>query len=111
MNIWNTDEDNYFARLENNNCRTHPVGGKPPNAWGLYDMHGNVWEWCQDWYGDYPSDAVTDPTGAAFGSLRVARGGGWDGFSDRCRSAFRFWDAPSYRSSFLGFRVLRSSAK
>jgi formylglycine-generating enzyme required for sulfatase activity len=96
---------------ENSGKTTHPVGGKKPNAWGLYDMHGNVWEWCQDWHGDYPSGSVTDPTGAGWGSLRVSRGGCWSSFARRCRSAFRLWSTPDYRFYYLGFRVLRSSIK
>ncbi len=90
---------------------THPVGGKKPNAWGLYDMHGNIYEWCQDWYGDYPSGPVTDPTGAASGSYRVYRGGSWYHFSDFCRSANRYRYAPVNRINIIGFRVLRSSVK
>jgi formylglycine-generating enzyme required for sulfatase activity/tRNA A-37 threonylcarbamoyl transferase component Bud32 len=84
-------------------------GMKLPNGWGLHDMHGNVWEWCQDWYGGYGSDSATDPTGPESGSIRVLRGGGWYFISDFCRSAYRFRYAPDYRSSSLGFRVLRSS--
>ena len=90
---------------DNAGKKTHPVGEKKPNAWGLYDMHGNVWEWCQDWYGGYPSVAVTDPTGASTGSLRVFRGGGWHGPAEFCRSAARNGLSPSYRSHNDGFRV------
>jgi len=90
---------------------THPVGQKKPNAWGLYDMHGNVFEWCQDWHGDYPSGSVTDPTGAAVGSDRVCRGGSWSDSSDSCRSGNRRRHTPDYRYDYPGFRVLRSSIR
>ncbi len=85
----------------------YPVGSKQPNAWGLYDMHGNVWEWCQDLYGDYPSGTVTDPTGAASGSYRVNRGGSWIS-SEGCRSAYRGRDPPYFRFCRIGFRVYLS---
>ena len=97
--------------VENSGKTPHPVGGKQPNAWGLYDMHGNVYEWCQDWYGDYPSGSVTDPSGATSSSLRVVRGGSWIGSADGCRSASRGWNLPSNRNGNLGFRVVRSSGK
>ncbi|MBR6471608.1 MAG: formylglycine-generating enzyme family protein [Victivallales bacterium] len=91
---------------ENSGDQTHPVGRQQPNAWGLYDMHGNVWEWCRDWYGEgsYAGDA-TDPTGVLSGSDRVLRGGGWLNYAQRCRSAFRFDFSPGYRFYYLGFRL------
>ncbi|MFM7929249.1 MAG: formylglycine-generating enzyme family protein, partial [Pirellula sp.] len=73
----------------NSNNQTHPVGEKKANAWGLYDMHGNVWEWCRDRYGDYPKGAVSDPTGPKKGSSRVSRGGSWYYEAAGCRSAYR----------------------
>jgi eukaryotic-like serine/threonine-protein kinase len=85
--------------------KTVEVGSYPANAWGLYDMHGNVWQWCSDWYGPYASGSVTDPRGANGGSRRVGRGGSWDYFARGCRSAVRGRDDPSARSSRLGFRV------
>jgi len=96
---------------KNSGDTTHPVGGKKPNPWGLYDMHGNVWEWCQDRHGSYPSGSVTDPTGAVSGSNRVLRGGCWGFNSGYCRSAHRDWFTPGLRNNDLGFRVLRSSIK
>jgi len=93
----------------NSGTKTHPVGEKVPNAWGLYDMHGNVWEWCNDWYGEsyYSSSPTADPPGPSNGSYRVLRGGCWISFAWYCRSAHRGWNFPSYTINSLGFRVVR----
>ncbi len=100
----------YMDTLVSARCATHPVGEKKANAWGLYDMHGNVWEWCSDWYGEYPKGAVSDPVGPIQGSRRVDRGGSWLLEAARCRLAIRFRRLPSVREYDLGFRVALSSS-
>ena len=84
----------------------HPVGQKRPNAWGLYDMLGNVWEWVQDWDGKYAAGPVTDPKGADTGTYRMRRGCGWNNEANVCRLANRY-SVVGYRDDFLGFRVVR----
>jgi uncharacterized protein (TIGR02996 family) len=85
--------------------RTCRVGNYEANPFGLFDMHGNVWEWCHDWYGDYTVEPATDPSGPSRGSYRVSRGGSWINAAWRCRAALRFWDGPEDRLNYLGFRV------
>lgn len=94
------------ANYNSNIGHTVDVGNYPSNPYGLYDMSGNVWEWCHDWYGDYSSDSATNPTGAQIGSCRVIRGGGWGGNADGCRSAFRGCGGPDSCGNGLGFRVV-----
>ena len=104
-----TDADiDYYAWTNRNaGSRTRQVGQLRPNPWGLYDMHGNVWEWVWDWWGTHPSAVQTDPTGLAAGGHRVARGGCWVNTPGNARLAVRFDFNPGIRGTNLGFRVVR----
>ena len=94
----------------NSSNRTHTVGLLEPNAWGLYDMHGTVCEWCSDWDGNYPEGAITDAARPKKGSIRVARGGSWIDVAASCESAARSEPPPEYRSNNFGFRLALSSS-
>ena len=104
----NAEADPYVWWCKNSLDATHPVGLKGKNAYGLFDVHGNVWEWVEDWYGSYPAGAVTDPTGPSTGSARVRRGGSWDGPLLSARSAFRGGGIPSSGRNIIGFRLART---
>jgi formylglycine-generating enzyme required for sulfatase activity len=91
----------------NSGEKTHPVAEKQPNAWGLFDMHGNVCEWCDDQYGEYPVAPQVDPQGVTLGRGCVLRGGSWLSESRDCRAARRFCYSPNFRSNFVGFRLIR----
>lgn len=98
----------WFGR--NSGYETHPVRAKRPNAWGLYDMHGNVWEWCLDWYGVYPGGSATDPAGPASGADHVFRGGSWGDVPAAARSSFRNGRGPDFRLGNVGLRVVLEPA-
>ena len=112
MDCLYTNQANYDGNYPLPGCskgqyhrKTVPVGSFRPNAWGLYDIHGNVWEWCSDWIWDYPGGSVSDPKGPSSGNLRVRRGGNWDLGARFCRSAYRDGKEPDGRSYYGGFRV------
>jgi len=100
---------NYAWYLDNSGKKTQPVGMKEPNSLGLYDMSGNVWEWCWNWYGSYSSSSQTNPSGPSSGSRRVLRGGGWWSLAIICRVANRGHSDPSLREDNVGFRFVRNA--
>ena len=104
----NTNIDDVARYEYNSGGKTHPVATKQPNELGIYDMSGNVYEWCQDWYGGYSSSSQTNPTGPTSGSYRVFRGGSWVGNAGDCGSARRFHSPPDSRYDCIGLRLVLS---
>ncbi|MFO0926515.1 MAG: SUMF1/EgtB/PvdO family nonheme iron enzyme [Gemmataceae bacterium] len=104
----NYNGDHTYGRGQKgvNRAKTTPVGSFAANAWGLYDMHGNVWEWCQDWYGGYPSEDIKNPQSPPDGTARVLRGGSWNNNPRGCRAASRRMFDPGFRRGFHGCRVV-----
>jgi formylglycine-generating enzyme required for sulfatase activity len=102
--------ESYAWYAANARGTTHPVGQRKPSAWGVHDIHGNVWEWVQDWYGEYPTEAVQDPQGPSTGTHRLRRGGGWHSDAAECGAAYRSLIKSGDRYSTLGFRLLRSAS-
>ncbi len=106
---WGDSMDgDYCWYRDNSGKKTHPVGAKKPNAWGLYDMSGNVWEWCLDWHAADLTGGLTDPAGSCSGSGRVFRGGSWYYDARYCASSYRFYDFPSSEDYDYGFRLVRT---
>lgn len=103
-----TQIEEYAWYDQNSNGQTQEVGQKRSNAFGLYDMSGNVWKWCQDWYGSYNSNTQVDPAGVGNGQFRVLRGGGWGDGARYCRSAPRSWGDPGSRGNDDGLRLART---
>lgn len=101
----NHDFNEYLKILSNNGCKTCSIAKKKPNNWGFYDLHGNVGEWCSDWYEVLPGGKETDPTGPPIGSVKIIRSACWSGCGQHLRSAARFATDPEKRSNDLGFRL------
>ncbi len=104
--VGSDDMDEVAWYYKNSAGQTHSVGSKKANALGIYDMSGNVWEWCSDWYGNYSSSPEVNPHGAAEGANRVTRGGSWYYDAVRCRVSYRSGSSPAYRRNDIGFRVV-----